>query len=261
MSEKRALLIGIDYVGDRYELNGCVNDIDNMNSLIKSFGYNDIKILKDRGNRNNNSQPYGYNIKLELDKLCDGEPNQQLYAHYAGHGMGVRDDDGDEIDGQDECLVPKDYKRGLLRDDDIALLIRDLHKTSKLNMCFDCCHSGTICDLPYNYEYKNGKIVRTYSKVKNNPFLNKKDVGEIIVISGCLDSQTAKEISWSYRNTEGAFTGSLRRYLQTNKKANCHDLLIALNKTISSKKVSNQTIVLSSNVNMSLDDLKKRIFF
>jgi hypothetical protein len=254
-------LIGIDYVGDRYELNGCVNDINNMNSLISSLGFKDIKVLKDRGNLNTSSHPTAHNIKLELDRLCNGKPNQQLYAHYAGHGIGTPDNNGDEIDGRDECLVPKNYTRGYIRDDDIALLIRDLHKTSKLDMCFDCCHSGTICDLPYNYEYRNGKVIRTYSKASANPFLNRNDIGEIVVMSGCLDKQTSKEIRWLSGQKEGAFSGALRRYLTLNKNASCYDILVSINRTVASKGVRDQTVVISSNVDMSLEDLKKRKFF
>jgi hypothetical protein len=252
MNNKFALLIGIDYVGDRYQLNGCVNDINNMNNLIKTVGFNNIKILKDRNNRDKKTYPYANNIISELKDICNNK-NSHLYIHYAGHGIGVADDNGDEKDGKDECIVPLDYHKTLIKDDLIASVIKNLDKSSKLHIAFDCCHSGSICDLPYNFIPNGNTIVKTFEKdCTMNTYRNS---GQIIMISGCLDNQTSKEVNW--RQSEGAFTGSLRRYLMTTKNNNCYDMLIELNKTIRQKGVRNQIIKISTNFDMSVDDLKK----
>ena len=46
MGGKRALLVGINYIGTDNALNGCINDIDNMRDILKSeYGYKDADII------------------------------------------------------------------------------------------------------------------------------------------------------------------------------------------------------------------------
>lgn len=54
-------------------------------------------------------------------------------------------------DGYDETLVPLDYgSAGQIRDDDIfKALILPLKEGVQLTSVMDCCHSGTVLDLPY----------------------------------------------------------------------------------------------------------------
>jgi hypothetical protein len=48
MGAKRALLVGINYIGTENALNGCINDVENMCDVLKSeFGYNENDILCD----------------------------------------------------------------------------------------------------------------------------------------------------------------------------------------------------------------------
>lgn len=37
--QKRALLIGINYIGQKGQLRGCVNDVNTMRSFIEAHGY------------------------------------------------------------------------------------------------------------------------------------------------------------------------------------------------------------------------------
>ena len=74
-----------------------------------------------------------------------------VFTHYSGHGGKLRDQDGDEADGYDETLVPLDYaKRGQIRDDDLYKeLVLPLPAGVIMTSVMDCCHSGTVLDLPY----------------------------------------------------------------------------------------------------------------
>ena len=62
----------------------------------------------------------------------------------------------------DEAIVPADYtSAGMLTDDDMfKLLIAPLPTGVKLTVVMDCCHSGTILDLPYTFTGSAAEISR-----------------------------------------------------------------------------------------------------
>jgi hypothetical protein len=70
-----------------------------------------------------------------------------------GHGGKLRDDDGDEKDGYDETLVPLDYATaGQIRDDDLyKMLVARLKEGVFATFVMDCCHSGSVLDLPFTF--------------------------------------------------------------------------------------------------------------
>ena len=72
----------------------------------------------------------------------------------AGHGGKLRDDNGDEKDGYDETLVPVDYNTtGQIRDDDLyKILVAPMAEGVFATCVMDCCHSGTVLDLPYTFQ-------------------------------------------------------------------------------------------------------------
>mmetsp|Transcript_5515 Transcript_5515/g.10715 ORF Transcript_5515/g.10715 Transcript_5515/m.10715 type:complete len:325 (-) Transcript_5515:92-1066(-) len=151
--KRRAVMIGINYTGDNPgELRGCHNDVHNMKEYIKNchgFTDADITLLLDDGK---NTAPTAANILAAFKKLAsEAKAGDACFVHYSGHGCSIRDDDGDEADGMDEALCPVDYKKsGVLRDDDVLeKLIAPLPRGVTLTCIMDCCHSGTILDLPY----------------------------------------------------------------------------------------------------------------
>lgn len=80
-----------------------------------------------------------------------------VYFQFSGHGQQVADDNGDELDGYDEAIVPYDsplrYQAGvyqgenLIRDDELNNLFTDLRgrlgPAGNLMVVLDACHSGT----------------------------------------------------------------------------------------------------------------------
>jgi len=153
---KRAVLIGINYVGQQGELSGCHNDVLNITDYIKNVhGFRDsnMTVLMDDGTH---QDPTKANIMAAYTAIAaDSQPGDVVFLHYSGHGGKLRDDDrGEEDDGYDETLVPLDYEQaGQIRDDD---LLRDLvlrfNKGVFVTSIMDCCHSGTVLDLPYNFK-------------------------------------------------------------------------------------------------------------
>jgi hypothetical protein len=168
---RKALLIGINYFGQRGQLRGCINDVKNMSAYLnESFGYQreDMVILTD-DQQNPMSQPTKQNILRAMHWLVkDAQPNDSLFFHYSGmptsiqnhyllirvgHGGQTKDLDGDEEDGYDEVIYPVDFRQvGHIVDDEMhAIMVRPLKAGVRLTAIFDSCHSGTALDLPYIY--------------------------------------------------------------------------------------------------------------
>jgi len=152
---KRSVLIGINYVGTSGQLTGCHNDVLHAIDYIKNVhGFDDenIHVLMDDGEHTN---PTKANIMAAYAKItAESKPGDVVYLHYSGHGSKVKDKNGDESDGNDEVLVPVDYtEAGMILDDDLLKFLaakfkRDVFVTSMM----DCCNSGTVMDLPYNFK-------------------------------------------------------------------------------------------------------------
>ncbi|GAA6064128.1 hypothetical protein JCM10212_006767 [Sporobolomyces blumeae] len=164
MSGKRkALCIGINYVGTSNALAGCHNDAQNMSKwLCERQGYKqeDIVMLLDTPGASGMSVPTKQNIIRAMQWLVrDARPNDALFFHYSGHGGTTKDYDGDEEDGRDETIYPVDFKQaGEIVDDDMhAIMVRPLPQGCRLTAIFDCCHSGSALDLPYIYSTQ-GKL-------------------------------------------------------------------------------------------------------
>ena len=119
---------------------------------VHGFEEENIVILMDDGNH---TEPTKANI-IDAYKTIIGqaEENDAVFLHYSGHGTKLRDRDGDEGDGYDEALVPRDFQSsGMILDDDLyEYLIKDLPDGVHMTCLMDCCHSGTIMDLPYLFK-------------------------------------------------------------------------------------------------------------
>jgi hypothetical protein len=163
-------LIGINYVGHSVgELSGCVGDVIRMYSLLKSQGFpvhdpNFCKVIVDEKQQfilahpEYPQQAIGFPNKNEIINswnwlVTGAQPGDSLFMHYSGHGGQVADQSGDEEDGFDETVIPHDYKStGQIVDDDIFdLLPARVPPGAHLAVVMDCCHSGTILDLPFTF--------------------------------------------------------------------------------------------------------------
>ncbi|KAI1609183.1 metacaspase casa [Exophiala viscosa] len=154
--KRKALLIGINYFGQRGQLRGCINDVKNMSTYLnQNFGYarEDMVILTD-DQQNPMSQPTKANILRAMHWLVkDAKPNDSLFFHYSGHGGQTPDLDGDEEDGYDEVIYPVDFRTaGHIVDDEMhRIMVQSLPPGVRLTAIFDSCHSGSALDLPYIY--------------------------------------------------------------------------------------------------------------
>ena len=229
---RRALLIGINYFGTSSQLNGCINDINNVGSyLFNARKYNSFIVLTDY----TRVKPTKANILQAFNALFTNvRAGDELWFHYSGHGSLLRDTNRDEESGFDSCICPLDYERaGFISDDVIRqMLAQRVPKGVKLYIVLDACHSGTGCDLRYKYDDNSyltsmpsspsttlpTKYIPTDWSLQQTSYEFKKyskTNGEVYSISGCQDEQTSADAF-----IEGQATGALTFILLSCLRAN-----------------------------------------
>ncbi|KAK1756610.1 peptidase C14, caspase domain-containing protein [Echria macrotheca] len=79
------------------------------------------------------------------------EPGDILWLSYSGHGGQVRDPDGDRSTGFDDTICPVDFEtNGQITSDTLhRTIVSPMHPAARLTILFDCCHSGSACELPF----------------------------------------------------------------------------------------------------------------
>lgn len=169
-------------------------------------------------------------ISAIRDKLLSNtNPGDIVFFQFSGHGQQVRDDNGDEIDGYDEAIVPYDspmtfvkneYEGDkLIRDDALADLFRELRqklgKTGHLLVLMDACHSGTgtrgintsrgtdaiMAETAYIEAHQDqAKDINTFA---NEAFANYDDLAPMVSFFSCSPQET----SWEYPDEDGNIYG------------------------------------------------------
>ena len=186
---KKGLMIGINYTGTESQLGGCINDQENLKDFLKKNNYiknSEIVLMND--NFEDEYKPTKANIIKQIDALvnfanANDDKDVELLFTYSGHGSYLRDNNNDERDGKDEVLCPIDYTtNGFITDD---FLKKRLVENVKLVILMDCCHSGTIIDLKYNYLVNWLNTCVTHMSLQNR--------ANVIMISGCKDSQKSAD--------------------------------------------------------------------
>ncbi len=173
--QQRALIIAIgDYpAGSRYSDLNSINDVPLIRGALRHQGFDDsrIHVLSDSA-----ATRTGILEAIRTRLLAPAQEGDVLFLHYSGHGVQVTDDDGDELDGYDEALVPYDARalrleRGptdstrtpdagiamdamlaevaasYVRDDEIGSLVAELRRrvgpAGNVVVSIDACNSGS----------------------------------------------------------------------------------------------------------------------
>jgi hypothetical protein len=142
---RRALLVGInEYPDPASRLEGCVNDVFLMSSVLQESGFDaeDIRVVLD-------DRATTKGILERLHWLLDGvREGDERMLYYSGHGAQIPGYGAkDEPDRVDECLVPWDFDwtpQHAILDRQFCELYSQLPYESHFVAVFDCCHSGGI---------------------------------------------------------------------------------------------------------------------
>lgn len=191
---KRALLIGINYVGTPYELQGSIRDAETMESYYRSIGVSDIRVLTDFTE-----------LKPTRDGILESfrwlkEVDGDLFLHFSGHG----NLEHRKVDPTD-CLISTLTTR--IRDDEIRSMFESLPSSTSLFCCFDVCHNGSGMDLRYQLTAESKTQLRTLEDTRYSP-----TSARIVFFSGCGDQETCVE-SVEDGTVQGAMTWALRKVL------------------------------------------------
>ena len=202
---KRALLVGINYIGTPYELAGCINDAKNMKMQLQTYfpACSEYRLLTDE----TEMKPTRANVLEALSWLTAGlKPGENVVFHYSGHGGQVRDTSGDEVAGLDSCIYPCNGStiETILDDEIRTLLALKIPAGCKCLVILDSCHSGTAVDLRYTWQ---APIMGTLSYTEDQRYI--KTPGTVLFISGCRDDQTAADTVGKDDRPCGALTMAL----------------------------------------------------
>lgn len=255
-----ALLIGLNYTTTSNRLFGCINDcllVQNM--LINNFDFKPENITFMRDDIYSNIDalfPSRNNIikciKDLIDKTNKGLANQ-IYIHYSGHGSYIRDLTGDELDGNDEFIVPSDFftSRQKILDDELFILLKGISNNSRCFMVFDCCNSGSIVDLPFSYNYENGNFIEKMEN-QDSVLLSKSN---IISLSACRDNEYALDVSINGK-PNGAMTMAIYSVLNQNSWiVSLKELITSIYQYLLINKYNSMRPLLSSNKKLNLNEI------
>jgi hypothetical protein len=236
---KKALLIGINYLDTEYELNGCIGDVERMKTFLETKEFNNFDIMTDL----TNIKPTRINILNKIiNFINDSVDGDLLFIYFSGHGSYTYDTNRDEIDGKDESIVSCDLEYVI--DDEIKSILNQFCKknVSVVGM-FDSCNSGTMMDLKYNYNYFQNKYVE-------NP-KNSECFGNVLMISGCMDDQTSSEEIID-GTPQGVLTSKFIESLTINSNCSWKELMCNMYNLLKSSNFS-QTPQISTNIFYNID--------
>lgn len=257
------IVMGCNYEGvkeGKYKLKNCQNDARHIKELLLKAGFaeSDIKLMLDLPqDQGKDSFPSKKNFLTQLESLVNRLSEAAKakiaaigYVHDSGHGL--REPErvkGTEPGGMSDEMVAGDFE--FIRDEDLhALIKKNLHPDAVLRVTFDCCHSGTMLDLKYNYKFKDLTGGKTTVLEEIDPANTDKedDFGHVVMISGCLDDQTSAD-GVQYGAMTAAYYATLEEH---NYNLTWRQLLIGINQKLKATGLS-QNPQLSSSRKLNLD--------
>ncbi|KAF6753451.1 metacaspase-1 [Ephemerocybe angulata] len=227
---KKAVCIGINYLGMRDELKGCANDARGARDfIIRNYGFHPSNVLLLTDDDRHNIMPTRKEIFKAFMWLVNGaKKDDSLFFHYSGHGGQSQDASGREKDDMDETIYPVDFeKAGDIIDDELyQALVQPLPPGCRLTAIFDSCHSGTVLDLPY--------VHSAHGRLRGVKHVSRRAVGrgvapaaDVICWSACKDDETSAD-TFKGGVAVGAMSHALIQTLTTNLHQTYDELLAHL---------------------------------
>jgi len=244
--QKKALIIGINYIGQEAELKGCINDAHNMrNFLCSHFGYNsrDIVMLNEESQ---NVRPTRANMIQAMQSFVqNAKPHDSLFFHYSGHGGQTAKPLFQGVSHRDDVIFPVDHgTAGFIADEILfSTLVEPLPAGCRLTAVFDCCQSGTVLELPFMYDTDGTRKEPNWFNDQRHRIGHPANV---ISWSGCLNSQFSDEQITKMGQHVGAMSNAFLTSLTANPNQSYENLLASVRQTLIQQGHKHQTPQLSS---------------
>jgi len=210
--------------------------------LIDAYGYDKSSIMMLRDDSQDDyKMPTYENIMRELNAIVTSSADE-IWIQYSGHGAQVAHIFNNAI--MDDVIVPIDYNdTNYVFDYDIHEIINKIQ--CRAILVFDCCHSGSIGNLPWSFTITNQNIITVNNNTDAMPNPN------IFLLSGCKDNQTSADVfDREISQGVGVFSNTFNECLRESR----HEIdIMTLYKNICVSLLTNgykQTPVLSSSTNM-----------
>jgi len=255
---KHALLIGvseysrgIDEDQEWWNLNSTSDIVATRQILLRKFNFKpaEIRTLLTKQQTTRQSILNAFSILLAQIKTGD-----IVYLHYSGHGSQVLDDNGDELDGLDETIVPSDYKTRQdgsrnIRDDEIGKFLVELKTKNPANVTFvfDSCFSGTITRggrqlvRGESYRGKTPKVNPAAGADDASGILHERSLFDnFVIISATRSDQTAKETDNDSTGKMGALTYALIKAFHDSTSQTTYQDIFERVQTLVSQRVEAQ---------------------
>jgi hypothetical protein len=239
------IAVGINYTSDatppEWRLLGCVRDARMAHDLLRT----EIRLLAEQeedaivlhttllvdeqqqplqegaaGMPADSLPPTKANILARLQSALQ-QPASHVLFYFSGHGTQLPEQVRSslpELDHNDECLLCAGGDT--IRDNELHALANAASPSSSLACIFDCCHCGTMCDLPISIRPQptplsdHSPTIMTQSLLLQSQLLqpsNGNDAltpstppGCLVSLSSCMDPQVSLE-----RDGRGLFTSAL----------------------------------------------------
>jgi hypothetical protein len=211
---QQALIVGVgNYKDSAYDLLGIELDIQRMNKLFSSWGF-EVKTV-----RNAESMDFQ---KLLTDYANNLGEDDVFILYFSGHGSSTVDKSGDELDDdRDELIVVSNGEKNLfILDDNLDKYLEKI-RARKL-IIIDACNSGTI-----NRNSNSDKNIQVkYIPAPANVGDSKEDItipiqsfmpvqtGPYIFFAACRDNER------SFTSKDGStFTNTLLSFIDIDKSS------------------------------------------
>lgn len=216
---KTALLIGVGHYPENsgWQRLHSANDVALLRNTLEQQGFPASNIFTlQEGTATRQAILTAIREKL----IAPAQPGGAAVFHFSGHGQQVQDDNGDEVDGYDEAIVPYDAQRDYtpgkytgqnhLRDDELGILLSELRRKlgpqGHLLVLLDACHSGTgtrgfatvrgtdVLMAAPDYIQANAKKNETVNEIGGESGANDANLAPMV----SLFSSSPQELSYEY---------------------------------------------------------------
>lgn len=217
------VVVGIDDYAHQSDLEGAVNDALDIAGALERRGA-DVIVLTDR------AATRSAVVGAVRQQFAKAQAGDVVVFTYAGHGVQFEEAlAGDEEDGKDETFVFAEFESNgdnaaeRLRDNEVAMLMRDAPDGVSVLFVADSCHSGTMTRAPV-LDAPFGKTRFLDSEpIKNDPLpppdrdsfqLELSDMPHVVFAAASRDNEVTPEMNIDGRQ-RGALSWSVARVIES----------------------------------------------